>query len=110
MYEAMEGVGFGRCFGAYVAGELCGFAFVMAGALPGYAAPHARVERIFVSDRVRAVGLGRKLMAAIEDSAKSEGCEDISYSAPAGSRLARLLFLQSGDYVNTNHIFCRSLA
>lgn len=110
MYENLEACGLGQCFAVYDGGKLCGFAFVMAGALPYYALRHATVERLFVSREARAKGLGMRLMAAIEDHARKAGCAAISYSAPVGSRLAQLLFLCADQYRNTNHIFCRTLA
>jgi len=109
MYESLEQIGVGYCFGAYREGVLCGFALVVAGKLPGYAEPHARVERLFVSVAARGSRLGVHLMAAVEDCARALGCDGITYSAPAGGQLANLLYLRPDRYVCTNHIFCRNL-
>jgi GNAT superfamily N-acetyltransferase len=108
-YEALEQLGPGQCFGGYVASKLCGFAFVMAGELPFHPDGHAAVERLFVASAARATGLGAALMKAIETHARDAGCATITYSAPAGSRLAMLLFLLWDEYRNTNHIFARKL-
>ena len=108
IYAALEERGFARCFAAYRGNELCGFAFVLTAAVPHYEGKFARVESLFVASAARGSNLGRELMEALEGSCREAGCAAVCYSAPAGSRLARLLSLSS-DYMNTNLLFCRSL-
>lgn len=108
IYEALEPTGSVQCFAAYCAGILRGFAFVLLGPLPHYGRRCATVESLFVARAVRSEGLGPTLMRKMEDHARDMGCEAIFYSAPVGSRLARLLFLRE-EYRKTNHIFTRRL-
>lgn len=109
MYEALEGLGVAQCFAAYADLKLCGFAFVLISVLPHYGRRFATVESLFVGGAGRrGGGLGVWLMSAVEAHAKKAGCTAIFYSAPVGSRFARLLFLKK-EYRKTNHIFTRSL-
>jgi GNAT superfamily N-acetyltransferase len=110
MYEALERLGRGHCFGAYVGDELCGFAFVVTALASDYGFNYATVDRLFVLREARAFGLGALLMERLELHARNAGCAGISYSAPVGSQLARLLFLSSDVYAHTNYVFCRRLA
>lgn len=110
-YEALEGTGFAFCFRACVDGVLSGFAFYVMGPPPHYGGLWcATVESLFVMRASRAGGLGKQLMDAVETDAEARGCAAIFYSAPAGSRLAKLLFLCADEYRNTNHVFARRLA
>lgn len=108
MYEALEESGAVRCVAAYCDGALCGFACVSMVVAPEFEMRWARVERLFVGRAARPTGLGAMLMRRIEDDARDAGCVDIYYSAPIGSRLAKLLFLRE-EYRKTNHIFTRRL-
>lgn len=115
MYEALEQTGAVRFFGAYCRIDhpldevrLVGFACVSIVVAPDFGLRLASVERLFVSGAARRGGLGAMLMRKIEDDARDAGCEDIRYSAPVGSRLAKLLFLRE-EYQKTNHIFTRRL-
>jgi GNAT superfamily N-acetyltransferase len=112
MYEVLEQRGMAQCFAAYDGEVLRGCAFVVMAELPHYgrARKFATVESLFVARAARGTGMGRYLMDAVESYCRSTGCAVLFYSAPAGSRLARLLFLNSDRYTNTNHVFCRSLA
>jgi|GEM_PF-1032468 len=110
LYEALEGCGVAHCFAGEVDGVLRGFAFYLMGTPPHYGDKKcATVESLFVSSEARGGGLGGQLMEAIEKDAKANGCVAILYSAPVGSRLARLLFLSTDRYRNTNHTFTRAL-
>lgn len=108
MYQSLEWMGAAQCFGAYLDSELVGFAFLLMGPLPHYGQRFATVESLFVQGETRG-GLGKSLMKAVEEHAKQNGCAAIFYSAPVGSRLARLLFLCSDEYQNTNHTFTKRL-
>lgn len=111
MYEALERLGAAQCFGAYVDGNLRGFAFVLNGELPhfGHGRKFATVESLFVSRASRECGLGSNLMDALESHCREAGCIAVIYIAPVGSRLARLLFLSEDKYKNTGHTFYREL-
>jgi GNAT superfamily N-acetyltransferase len=107
-YEALGD--FAQCFAVhYVDGVLCGFAMVIAAVVPHYGRMSATVESLYVAKYARRGGLGRELMDAMESHCRQIGCTAIFYSAPVGGRLARLLFLDSDRYTNTNHVFCRRL-
>lgn len=109
LYAALEDAGAVQCFAAHVQGLLSGFAFVILGPAPHYGLRRfATVESLFVARVVRHTGLGVLLMREVEESVRTAGCEAIFYTAPVGSRLARLLFLSS-DYRNTNHVFTKRL-
>ena len=108
IYEALEATGSVQAFAGYLNGVLCGFGFVILGPLPHYGRKFATVESVFVARVARHSGLGTRLMSELEEFAREAGCEVIFYSAPVGSRLARLLFL-SDDYCNTNHVFTKRL-
>lgn len=107
-YESLELAGAAQCFGAYVDGELQGFACVFTAALPHYGRKFASVESLFVLPAARASELGRFLMSEAERFARAAGCVAIFYSARVGGNLDRLLMLLD-DYALTNHVFCRRL-
>ena len=112
MYTAMEHVGLLKCLGAYQWGVLVGFANVLTSVLPHYGRKVATIESLFVAKASRPDGIGKELMQAVEQYAKSAGCTSILYSAPAGGKLERLLYLKSmrkKGYSHTNSVFCRSL-
>lgn len=109
MYEVLERSGMAQCFGAYEGDVLRGFAFMLMAPSGHNGRRYATVESLFVTREARSSGLGDLVMGTMEDHAKQYGCEAIFYSAHVGSRLAKLLFLCSDRYTNTNHIFCRRL-
>lgn len=111
MYEAVEDLGTAQCFAAYQGKMLAGFAFVLITALPHYGQGRkfASVESLFVSRAARASPLGSELMGLMERYCCAAGCVAISYSAPVGSRLERMLFLSSDRYMNTHRVFYRGL-
>lgn len=111
MYEAVEGLGAAQCFVAYQSKVLAGFAFVLMTVLPhyGHGRKFASVESLFVSQAARASPVGSKLMDLLEHHCREAGCVAISYSAPVGSRLERLLFLSNDRYLNTHRVFCQRL-
>ena len=105
-YENLEAAGMGQCFAAYVGLKLVGFAFVLVTAVPHYDVKLAAVESVFVT---RSAHCGAVLMTKLNDYAASMGCATIFYTAPVGSRLAKLLFLCSDEYTHTSHVFSRRL-
>lgn len=106
LYENLEVSGLAQCFAAYERGQLCGFALAIASVVPHYGLSCATLESLFVR---RGSHSGASLMRAVEDYAIALGCVSIFYTAPVGSRMARLLFLSSDEYAHTNHVFCRRL-
>lgn len=108
-YEALESTGFAQCFAAYIDDRLCGFAMVLVCVVPHYGRNQATVESLFVARASRGSGIGARLMEALELHAQQAGCAAIFYSAPARSALAVTFFRHEDRYVNTNHVFCRSL-
>lgn len=116
MYENLEACGMGHCFAAYEscdrdshAGQRCklvGFAMLLIAVVPHYSLSMGNLESLFVTQGSHC---GLELMAAVEAYAKAQGCTAVGYSAPVGSRLARLLFLQEGKYMHTSHVFARRL-
>jgi len=108
MYAAMEEAGMFRLFGAFLGGELIGFASLLVYILPHYGEKIATVESMFVSEIQRPSGAGMKLIGAIETHAKEQGCAAILYSSPVGSQFERLLQLRSA-YRQTSSVFCRRL-
>lgn len=109
MYEQQEQYGVAQCYAGRVDGVLCAVAFVVLSPFMHYGGRFAIVESLFVAREHRPGGLGSRLMQVLEEDAKQLGCTEVFYTAPVKSALAQLLFLWSDRYVNTNHIFCRSL-
>lgn len=113
VYENLEISGMGQCFAAYERlghplddPQLVGFAMVVVAVVPHYTLAIATLESIFVT---RDASCGGELMDAIEEYAKELGAKAVIYTAPLGSRMARLMFLHSDLYVHTNHVFTRRL-
>lgn len=106
IYENLEASGLGQCFAAYEQGELVGFAMLVTSVVPHYGLACATPESIFVK---RGSHSGTALMRALEEYAMERGCRAIFYTAPANSRMARLLFLCADEYRNTNHVFAKRL-
>jgi len=107
-YAALERAGIVQMFGAYLDGELVGFASVILSILPHYGKKVATLESLFVGSAARSSGVGGELMNTVEDHALKAGCVAVLYSAPAGGTLERLLSLRKA-YRRTNSVFCRSL-
>ncbi|HEV2133788.1 MAG TPA: GNAT family N-acetyltransferase [Terracidiphilus sp.] len=109
LYRTLEQSGFAHAFRCGCGEELNGFAVVLFAPSGHNGRRYATVESLFVANAARNGGAGYRLMDVLESAARNAGCEAITYSAHVGSRLARLLFLRSDQYVNTNHIFCKRL-
>lgn len=109
IYAAMERSGAFQCFGAHGEdGSLVGFAAPLTYVVPHYGTRIATVESLFMAAAHRG-WTGGKLMRAIEEHARGQGSAAILYSAPVGSRLARLLFRSEPEYRNSNHVFIKRL-
>lgn len=108
MYERMEDVGVVRFLAAIEDEQLIGFASVLMTVLPHYGRKVATMESLFVASEYRASEAGRKLMNAVEEYAKANGCVAILYSAPAGGQLERLLSAKR-SYRHSNTVFAKSL-
>ena len=110
LYEAMERSGGLQCFGVYEDETLVGFAAVLIYVLPHYGKKIATTESIFIAEKQRHYGLGRELLFYIEKYAKEHGCSVFLYTAPAGSRFAKMLSINADRYRRTNIVYLRSLA
>jgi GNAT superfamily N-acetyltransferase len=108
MYAAMEHSGMMQAFGAFHAEQLVGFATILKYVIPHYNCKAATVESLFVAKEFRGTSAGISLMKAIEKHAKESDCQVISYSAPTGSQLEKLL-TRLRLYKRTNSIFLRKL-
>jgi len=108
MYEALEQSGVFRCFGAFDGDSLVGFGTVITTVFPHYGKKVATVESLFVASGSRRGIAGAELLKTIDTHAKDAGCVAILYSAPADSRLEKLLSGKK-NFSRTNTIFCRSL-
>jgi hypothetical protein len=106
MYQNLEASGLGQCFAAYEDEQLVGFAMVLVCVVPHFGLALANAESLFVT---REASCGGQLMRTLDDYATDRGCVTIFYTAPVGSRLARLLFLCADQYTNTNHVFAKRL-
>ena len=107
IYEAMESSGVMQCFGAYQHGALVGFAAIIVYVLPHYGQKIAAVESLFVTESERPA-TGRALLDAIEAHGRSSQCQVILYSAPADSRLERMLSAAK-SYRRSNSVFVKAL-
>lgn len=109
IYENLEASGMGQCFAAYEEEQghkLVGFAMVVVAVVPHYSLSVATLESIFTS---RDTNCGGQLLDAIESYAANLGAEAVIYTAPLGSRMAKLMFLCGDLYQHTNHVFTRRL-
>ena len=109
LYHAMEESGNFQAFGVYEGEKLIGFVTVLIWVVPHYGKKIASTESIFLSEAHRNSGLGAKMLALVEGYAKSKGCAAVQYTAPVGSRFARLLAMNVARYRRTNLIYLRSL-
>jgi GNAT superfamily N-acetyltransferase len=109
MYAAMESAGGLRMFAIYEGANIVGFISLLMYVLPHYGQKVCTTESIFLAAAHRHMGMGAKMLNFIESFAKEQGCKVVLYTAPTGSRFARLLSLNRRRYRRTNSVFCRSL-
>jgi len=110
-YEQLEYSGYAQCFAVRDGSVLVGFACLLHAVVPHYGLNYANTESIFVRRSARSDGAGTDLMHALEEYAQDVlGCKGLFYSAPVGSRMARMLGLKGQRYTRTSEVFCRVLA
>lgn len=107
IYAALEAAGVLIVLAAYVDGVMAGFASVIVSILPHYGIKVGTVESLFVGTQYRNRGAGSCLRRAVRAAASAAGCKRLFTSAPAGSRLERIL--EHGSH-RTNSVFCETLA
>ena len=109
LYELLEKSGGFQAFGVYDSETLIGFAGVFIYTLPHYGAKIAATESIFITEDERSNKLYRELKAHLKSYAKENGCVAFQYTAPVGSRFARLLSLYWKTYRHTNNVYLEVL-
>jgi GNAT superfamily N-acetyltransferase len=107
-YHALESTGAFFIFGAYIDGKLIGFMSVVMPILPHYSVRTATMESFFVSPNHRKGGTGLKLIKHVEVFSAEQGAVGLLITAPADSRLEKML--SRFDYRHTNTVFFRKLA
>lgn len=107
MYEAMESSGAVLVIGAFSEDVLAGFVVLLVYRNPHYSQVIAVTESIFVASQYRKTGAGRRLISEAEAIAKERGAAGILVSAPADSRLAKVM--PGIGYNQTNVAFFRGL-
>jgi hypothetical protein len=109
-YAAMERSGAFQCFGLFEDdGSLVGFASVLVYVNPHYNKPIATVESLFVAEAHRSGSAWFQLRGALKEYSRRRGCVALLLSAPVGSKLARLLFVEEDECRNSNHVFITRL-
>ncbi len=108
MYAAMERSGNFQCFGVFVGDWLVGFAIVLTYVVPHYGRKAAVAESLFLGSAHRHGRMGIELIQAVESHAREQGCVATILTAPAGSKLERLLG-RLKPYRHSNTAFVRSL-
>jgi GNAT superfamily N-acetyltransferase len=109
LYEAMERSGGLQAFGVYDSRTLIGFANVLSWVVPHYGTKIASTESIFLAGEYRKRGIGAGMLDFVEQYAKDNACKAFQYTAPVGSRFAKMLAMNVGRYRRTNSVFLRSL-
>lgn len=104
-YQWLEDMGILHAIGAFVDGKMIGFISILTSAPPHYKQAISNIESFFVSMDYRRSGAGLKLMRAAEDYAKSIGSPVITFSAPVGGKLDRLL--DKMNYRHTTNVYMR---
>ena len=105
-YRALEASGCFCCLAAMAGGRLAGIACMLAPVIPHYGRHLATMESYFVRPAYRAgTGAGLALLREAESWAQELGCPALMVSAPADSRLQRILPRQG--YRVTNVVYTR---
>jgi hypothetical protein len=108
IYEALEKSGGFYAFAGYDEYQLVAAAAILVYTLPHYGTKIAASESMFLSRSNRTMFSGLKMMNVMELYARSMGCVSFLWSAPVGSRFARLL-TSLKDYRHTNNAYVRQL-
>lgn len=108
-YRALEAAGVFHPIAAFEGKRLAGCIFAIIAPLPHYGIRVATVESFFVpkSDRDKNVGL--RLLAFVEDWARSLGAAAIMLTAPTEGALARVMGAMP-KYRHSNQVFVKALA
>ena len=91
IYEAMDKAGMLYCLGAYIEGELAGFASVVVTVMPHNGKKIGVVESIFALPEYRRYGVGLYLIESAKDLSKSLGCDLVSYEPRIDSQFDTIL-------------------
>lgn len=91
MYNAMEQAGLLLFFGAFINGKMVGFVTVLSNIMPHYDKRISIVESIYVAPEHRKSGAGLRLIRHAERVAREISSPGLFMSAPAGSRLEKVL-------------------
>ena len=107
MYDQLEDIGLGHCIGAYEGDELIGVLFLLVSVVPHYGKTIATTESFFVHPDHRKGGAGMALLDEAETIAREQSAVCIFVTAPAGSRLERVM--PHTPYRRSNAVFVRGL-
>ena len=107
-YHQLEAVGAIHPLAAYDAGELIGFLILLISPLPHFGKIAGSSESFFVTASHRRTGAGQALLQAAEQLAQELGAAGMFVSAPADSRLARVMS-RSSTYRMTNVVHFKAL-
>ncbi|MGP9812840.1 GNAT family N-acetyltransferase [Rhodopseudomonas sp. NSM] len=83
--------------GAYVDGKLTGIVQFLYHRSCWTAGDYCYLQDLFVADSARGLGLGRKLIEAVYDRAKADGCSRVHWLTQTGNATARLLYDRIAD-------------
>ena len=106
-YHALETTGAFHLFGAYIEQKIIGFMSVVMPIMPHYSIRIATMESCYVVPEARPNGTGLKLIKHVEQHVVDNGCAGILMTAPAGSRLEKLL--SRINYRHSNTVFFKKL-
>ena len=108
-YIQLENLGMMASFGAYVDGELVGFANALVTSIPHYHdSKIATMESWFVAKEHRGSGAGLKLKQAVEQEVKKRGAAGLLISASIHSSLIEVMQRVSG-YRESHRVFFKAL-
>ncbi|MCP9626672.1 GNAT family N-acetyltransferase [Rhodopseudomonas palustris] len=83
--------------GAYVDDKLTGIVQFLYHRSSWAAGDYCYLQDLFVDDSARGLGLGRKLIEAVYERAKADGCSRVHWLTQPGNTTARLLYDRIAD-------------
>ncbi|MGO3931901.1 GNAT family N-acetyltransferase [Rhodopseudomonas pseudopalustris] len=83
--------------GGYVDGKLTGIVQFLYHRSCWTAGDYCYLQDLFVADSARGLGLGRKLIEAVYDRAKADGCSRVHWLTQTSNATARLLYDRIAD-------------
>jgi GNAT superfamily N-acetyltransferase len=86
-----------RALGAYVGGRLCGIAHYIFHRSCWTIGDYCYLQDLFVADDARNRGLGRALIAAVEDKARAAGASRVHWLTQETNADARILYDQLAE-------------